>query len=260
MTLEATGLDQAIEAAVQEGAILLMGPGVRLRLPDSAECRHVPAGRLIPMAEGARLADPTRPVLAIGGDDDVYGAGLGDLLHAVRRNTGVTCLVADNGMAAPGAAAATGAGGLYPLRPLALALAAGGTYVAQSVPEEDLGGLVERALHHSGFALINFRQDWQPHGSYNLDTDAAYDGFDREEALERAADPEQQYTGVLFREPERAAFEELAVWQSPPITTVSTVEWEEWERLLWAAEAGEDDSDDGGEGDDDGDHTDSPGA
>jgi 2-oxoglutarate/2-oxoacid ferredoxin oxidoreductase subunit beta len=217
---------------MREGAVLLAGPGVKAHLPEGAECRHVPAGKLIPMAEGARLADPTRPVLAIGGDSDVYGAGLGDLLHAARRNTGLACVVVDNGMAAPGAA--TGAGGLYPLRPLALALAAGGTFVAQAVPEEDLGALTERALHHVGFALINIRQDWQPHGTHNLETDAAYDGFDREEALERAANPEQEFTGVLFREPERSSFEAMVHWQSPPVTAVSTVEWDEWERLLYA--------------------------
>jgi 2-oxoglutarate ferredoxin oxidoreductase subunit beta len=167
----------------------------------------------------------------MGADGDLYGGALGHLLHAVRRNAGVTCLVLQNGIAEGGVT--TVGPGEYPLRPLALALAAGGTFVAQAVPEEDLSHLTARAVHHPGFALVNIRQDYHPDGVHAIEDEPEYDRFNRTDALQFAAATDRITSGVLFQEPERASFEETVLGRSPLVTGVSTVEWDDWERIIY---------------------------
>lgn len=200
-------------AGAQAGALILVGPGAPDDLPPAIQRRHLPGGGvLLPLAEGARLVDPTTPVIAIGGDGDIYGEGLGHLLHAVRRNTGVTCFVANNGLAAPGLATAG------PGRPAALALAAGATFVAEVPPEGDLAGIARQALDHPGFALIDISPGAVP-------------------AIHQLG------TG-------QEAFESIVIGVSPLVTTVSTTEWEDWERIIYYVPGGEDDDgpDDDGAG------------
>jgi hypothetical protein len=237
-------VNEALRVAAAEGALILVGPGVLADIPADVPQRHVPAGMLLPLAEGARLADPSRPVVAVGGDGDIYGEQLGDLLHAVRRNTGVTCFVTDNGVAGPHLA--TVGAGEFPLKPLALALAAGSSFVAQVLPGATVEGLAEEALHHPGFALVNIRTERGRVDGINLDGEEGYDRFSRDAALQRATDLEHFYTGVLFREPERELFEHVLLGQAPLVTTVSTIDWDEWERIAfgeWGEEGDEDEPD-----------------
>jgi hypothetical protein len=237
---EATrGLEEALLHAADQGALILIGPAVADPLPPAVERRHVPAGALVPMAEGARLADPRRPVVAVGGDSDLYGAALGDLLHAARRNSDLTLLVVENGRASP--YAATSGAAPHPLAPLALVTAAGATFVAQELPHENVAGLTERAIQHPGFALVNIHHTPEPDESISLEDVPDYDRFSRREALEFATDPEGIYRGVLYVEPERQSFEELVLGQAPVITTVHTTEWSGWEQILFGYE------EDGGE-------------
>lgn len=234
-----TPFTQALQAAADAGALILVGPGAPDDLAPAIRRRHVPAGVLIPLAEGARLADPTGPVVAAGGDGDIYGEGLGDLLHAVRRNTGVVCVVADNGMSAD--RLATVGAGEFSLRPLALALAAGASFVAQVTPDAGLEGIAREALAHEGFALVNIRHERGRVDAVNLDGEAGYDRYSRDAAMERATDLEHFYTGILHRAPERDSFESVVVGQSPLVTTVSTTEWDDWERIIFYEPDGEDD-------------------
>ena len=198
-------LGNALLAAADAGALILLGPGAPDELPNAVQRRHVPGGVLIPLAEGARLADVSTPVVVAGGDADLYGNGLGDLLHAVRRNIGVTCLVADNGMSAP-----------------RLALAAGASFVAQATPDMEAAGLIREALAHPGFALVNIRHERGRVDAVSLEG-----------------------TGILHRAPELESFESLVISQSPLFTTVSTTEWDDWERIIFYEPGGEEDYDDG---------------
>lgn len=134
----------AVASAARDGARLLVAPGGGGLLPETAPSRQVPAASLIPVAEGLRLADPHRPVIAIGGAAEVYGTGLGDLLHAVQRNTGITCLVAENGeYAAPRAD---------------LARTAGAAFVAEESDGFRLAAALQEGLTQPGFALIHAQQ------------------------------------------------------------------------------------------------------
>jgi 2-oxoglutarate ferredoxin oxidoreductase subunit beta len=53
-------------------------------------------GRAIPIAQGAKLANPDLTVLAIGGDGDFFSIGTAHLPHAVRRNIDITCIMLNN--------------------------------------------------------------------------------------------------------------------------------------------------------------------
>jgi hypothetical protein len=66
------------------------------------------------------------------------------------------------------------------------------------------------------------------------------------QSIQRATDLEHFYTGVLYREPERAAFETVLLGLAPLVTTVSTIDWDEWERIAfgdWGEEGDEDEPD-----------------
>src|SRR6266704_3287322 len=47
---------------------------------------HTLHGRVLPFAQGAKLANPDLEVIAIGGDGDGLGIGVGHFVHAGRRN------------------------------------------------------------------------------------------------------------------------------------------------------------------------------
>src|SRR5206468_12104608 len=91
-------------------------------------------------------------------------------VHAIRRNIDITYIVMDNqiygltkGQTSPRSAEgfktkSTPAGSIEsPLSPLEVALAAGGTFVAQSYSSnlKQLTSLIEEGLKHKGFSFIN---------------------------------------------------------------------------------------------------------
>ena len=57
---------------------------------------HSLHGRAVPIASGAKLANPELNVIVTGGDGDGYGIGLGHFVHAMRRNLDITYVVMDN--------------------------------------------------------------------------------------------------------------------------------------------------------------------
>ncbi len=127
-------------------------------------------GRVLPIATGAKLANPELTVLATGGDGDGYSIGMAHFAHAIRRNPDLTYIVMDNriygltkGQVSPttpqGDVTKTTPGGNpeRPLNPLALALELGATFVAQgfSGNVKHLKELIKKGIQHKGFALIN---------------------------------------------------------------------------------------------------------
>lgn len=53
-------------------------------------------GRVLPFAAGAKLANPTLPVLAFGGDGASFSEGVGHLVHAIRSNYPVVFVLHNN--------------------------------------------------------------------------------------------------------------------------------------------------------------------
>lgn len=107
---------------------------------------HGPKGRSLPVALGAKLANPSLTVLVTIEAGGAGGTGLAHLLYAARRDIGVTCVVVDD------------SGGPPSSGPAALALQAGATFAAR-VPAGDrdrLEAALMEAIPHPGFALVEY--------------------------------------------------------------------------------------------------------
>ncbi len=57
---------------------------------------HTLHGRVLPFAQGAKLANPELEVIAVGGDGDGLGIGAGHLVSAGRRNVDMVYIIFNN--------------------------------------------------------------------------------------------------------------------------------------------------------------------
>jgi 2-oxoglutarate/2-oxoacid ferredoxin oxidoreductase subunit beta len=153
---------------------------------------HTLHGRLLPFAQGAKLANPELEVLAFGGDGDGLGIGVGHFVHAGRRNIDMTYVIHNNGVygLTKGQASPTQRLGEQTkslpepninasVNPILLALTAGFTFIARSYAFDTihLKQTLKRAVTHKGFALVDCLQ---PCPTYNdIETKAFYSGEDR---------------------------------------------------------------------------------
>lgn len=190
--------------------VIVSGIGCSSRLPHFASTYgvHTLHGRPLPVAMGVKLANPDLTVIAVGGDGDGFAIGAGHFPHAARRNVDITYLVMDNeiygltkGQASPTSlfeqkAPSTPFGNPEdPLNPLALAIAAGASFVARgaSFNTKALTELITQAVEHKGFSYIdamspcttfnNTQESWK-----ELVTDVApeHDPTDRVQAFDLA--------------------------------------------------------------------------
>jgi len=131
---------------------------------------HSVHGRVLPVALGVKLANPSLEVIGAGGDGDGFAIGGGHLPHAARRNLDISYLVMDNstygltkGQYSPTSPVGFEAGSTpygnieRPLNPLAMLIAYGATFVGQgySGKPKELTGLITKAIQHKGFAFLN---------------------------------------------------------------------------------------------------------
>ncbi len=135
-----------------------------------AETLH---GRSVPFATGIKLANPDLTVIAYGGDGDGYGIWLWHLLHAARRDTNITYIVADNenyalttGQASPTtplniSTKSTPAGNqITPFNPIELVKAAGCRNIVDAI-DKDIKNLTQAivwAIQHQWFSHIHVNQ------------------------------------------------------------------------------------------------------
>jgi 2-oxoglutarate/2-oxoacid ferredoxin oxidoreductase subunit beta len=153
---------------------------------------HTLHGRVLPFAQGAKLANPELEVVALGGDGDGFGIGVGHFVHAGRRNIDMTYIIHDNqvygltkGQASPTLALDTQTKSLpepninSSVNPIMLALSSGFTFIARSYSFDNrhLKDTIKRAIAHKGFALVDVLQ---PCPTYNdINTKDWYAGEDR---------------------------------------------------------------------------------
>ena len=134
---------------------------------------HTLHGRAIPFATGIKLANPELTVIVHGGDGDLLGIGAGHFVALGRRNVDLTVILHDNrvygltkGQASPTLPRDVATKSLpkpniqSALNPLALALAAGYTFVARgySFRAFHLKELIKSAIRHKGAAFIDVLQ------------------------------------------------------------------------------------------------------
>jgi 2-oxoglutarate ferredoxin oxidoreductase subunit beta len=126
-------------------------------------------GRMPSVATGANLANRDLIYLGISGDGDSASIGMGQFVHVIRRNLNMTYIVMNNGCygLTKGQDSATADAGsknkhghvnlFEGIDLCGLALELGATFVAQSFSGDktQLVPLIQAAMSHPGFALIN---------------------------------------------------------------------------------------------------------
>ncbi|MFQ5811896.1 MAG: thiamine pyrophosphate-dependent enzyme [Anaerolineae bacterium] len=175
------GILNAVKMALAEQdiaphqVVIFTGIGCGSKLPHYMKVSgfHTIHGRALAVATGARLANHGLKIMAVHGDGDGYGMGLGHMLHAIRRNIGIVDIVQNNRVygltkgqysptSDPGMRTPTSPEGAIdrPVPPLGLAIAAGATFVARGYPGElrHLVWLIGEALQHPGYALVDVLQ------------------------------------------------------------------------------------------------------
>jgi 2-oxoglutarate ferredoxin oxidoreductase subunit beta len=156
-----------------EDVAVVSGIGCSSRLPAYLDCYgfHGLHGRALPLATGLKVARPDLTVVVAGGDGDGFSIGGNHFLHACRRDTDLCYIVMDNavygmtkGQASPTtppdwtrSALTPNGPGIPVLRPAAIAVASGATFVARGFTGDPRGlsALIVQAIRHPGFAFVH---------------------------------------------------------------------------------------------------------
>lgn len=152
---------------------------------------HTLHGRVLPFAQGAKLANPDLEVLAVGGDGDGLGIGAGHFVSAGRRNVDMAYIIFNNAVygLTKGQASPTLKLGMKTkslpqpnvnnsVNPIALALVSGFTFLARgySYDVRHLKDMIKKAVEHKGLAFVDVQQ---PCPTYNdINTREWYQGND----------------------------------------------------------------------------------
>jgi len=189
-------------------------------------------GRSLPVATGAKLANPKLTVMVESGDGCNYGEGGNHFLAAIRRNIDLTLLVHNNQIygLTKGQASPTSAEGLVtkaqpegvssaPFNPIAVAVAMEAGFVARgfSGMTDHLSELIQEGIAHRGFALIDVLQPCVSFNKVNTfawykercdPVSRTYDPTDWEAAMKVAREwGDRIPTGIIYRN-DRVPFEE----------------------------------------------------
>lgn len=184
---------------------------------------HTLHGRPLPFAIGAKMANPSLNVIAISGDGDAYGIGIGHFVNVGRRNPDITYIVYNNGVygLTKGQASPTLRRNLQPkslkypninnsINPIAIAVSAGYTFVARSFAYnvKHLKDTIKKAILHKGIAFIDVLQ---PCPTFNtVDTKESYmqrikilpedhNKKDAVEAIKYALDVDNLWIGIFYQ-------------------------------------------------------------
>jgi 2-oxoglutarate ferredoxin oxidoreductase subunit beta len=234
----------------REEAVLVSGIGCHGKMVNYVNINgfHGIHGRVLPLAQGIKLANPNLTVVGFAGDADQYNEGWGHFAHAVRRNIDMTLIVHDNmvlglttGQATstsqPGFKSKSTPFGVIPpmLNPLAHALVSNGTFVARGFSGDmfHLKNLIVEAVKHRGFAFIDVFQpcvtfnylntyDWFRQRVYKLEEEG-HDVTDRKKALEKAFEWGDRIPIGIFYKKERPTYHDnLPHVKDVPLTKLPT--------------------------------------
>jgi len=234
----------------REEVVLVSGIGCHGKMVNYVNINgfHGIHGRVLPLAQGIKLANPNLTVVGFAGDADQYNEGWGHFAHAVRNNINMTLIVHDNmvlGLTTGQATSTSQQGfkskstpfGVIPpmLNPLAHALVSNGTFVARGFSGDmfHLKNLIMEAIKHRGFAFIDVFQpcvtfnylntyDWFRQRVYKLEEDG-HDVTDRKKALEKAFEWGDRIPIGIFYNKERPTYHDnLPHVKDVPLTKLPT--------------------------------------
>ncbi len=126
-------------------------------------------GRMPSVATGAYLANRELKYLGVSGDGDSASIGMGQFVHAIRRNLNITYIVMNNGCygltkgqdsATADSGSINKSGSINPFQAIdmaGMALELGASFIARSFSgdKDQLIPLIKAAMSHPGFALID---------------------------------------------------------------------------------------------------------
>lgn len=205
-------------------------------------------GRPIPVAEGIKMANNKLKVIVVAGDGDTYGEGLNHFLSSVRGNHDITVIVHNNmvyglttGQTSPtsekGYHSKSTPGGVIeePINPIALALAANGSFVARgfSGKIQELADLMEKAINHNGFSLVDVFQNcvsFNHHNTIHWFMERVYDlqkeghnKHDKMKAMEKAFEwGDRLPTGIFYEEKKKSYEDALGKLEETPLVDHAT--------------------------------------
>ncbi len=156
----------------QEKVCLVSGIGCASRAAGYMDFQtmHTTHGRAIAFATGVKMARPDLEVIVVAGDGDIAAIGGNHLIHAARRNIGITVIVFNNdiyGMTGGQYSPTTPHGEFGTTAPYGnidrpfdiavLAAGAGASYVAKGTTyhAQQTIKLIENGIKHKGFSLID---------------------------------------------------------------------------------------------------------
>jgi 2-oxoglutarate ferredoxin oxidoreductase subunit beta len=196
-------------------------------------------GRILPLAEGIKAANPKLTVIGIGGDGDGFSEGGNHFVHAPRKNLNYTYMVQDNHIYAlttgqtspttpknlPNKTSPTEQ--LYEeYKPVAAALVNGVTFVASCFAGnmKHTTEMMKKAIQHKGFSFLLIYQpcvtwnnvntyQWYMQKCYDLQKEG-HDASNFDAAMAKALEPyrngfERLPTGVFYESKARKPLDEL---------------------------------------------------
>lgn len=234
-----------LEIAPHE-VMMFSGIGCGSKLPHYLKANGYDSlhGRGVPVASGFHLVNTDLKIIQVSGDGDSYGIGANHLTNAARRNVDMVQLVENNQIYAltKGQYSPTSDKGFVTtttpegsievaVNPLAVALAAGATFIARGFANDPkyLSGLIARAITHKGYALIDILQpcvtynkidtkEWYKLRIYRVEDEPGYAPSDRQWAFAKALEwGERIPTGVVYQVQQPTYEDQVAVLRAGPL-------------------------------------------
>lgn len=190
-------------------------------------------GRVLPLAAGAKLANPDLTVIASAGDGATFSEGVNHIIHAIRNDYPIVFLIHDNHNYAltTGQASATTAKGCTmnatpygvtadPIRPLDLIMSMKPSFIAQTISSDmkHMTEMFQAAINHNGFACVEILQTcptyykqkddkWYKEHIENVNENKSYDYFNFEKARQRIEKKDKKIpVGILYQNKEKQEF------------------------------------------------------
>jgi 2-oxoglutarate ferredoxin oxidoreductase subunit beta len=225
--------------------LLIGGIGCGSKLPDYTQANGFMTlhGRTLPIASGARLGNHSLKVITVHGDGDGLGLGMGHFIHTARRNMEIVDLIQNNqiygltkGQYSPtsdaGFVTSTSPDGALEraANPVALALVAGGTFIARGFAGDvkGLADIIAQALAHKGYALVDILQpcvtfnrkntyDWYRERVYDI-AEEGHDPEDQVAAYTKALEwGDRIPLGIIYRTQRPTYEEQVAGLEQGPV-------------------------------------------
>ena len=190
----------------RENFVFVSGIGCSSRFPYYVNTYgfHTIHGRAPAIATGVKCANPELSVWVVTGDGDGLSIGTNHLIHAIRRNVDLNILLFNNriygltkGQYSPtsefGKKTKSSPMGTIeqPIRPIQMALAAEGTFVARTVAADPnhLRQTLEAAARHRGTSFVEILQNCRVFNDGAFDNATGREAAEDERILLRHGEP-----------------------------------------------------------------------